>query len=227
MTVGLTLLLVLDAPAVRAVVAHEVAHARLQHTTGGANLYEFIVAAANLFDHLDPERTIAGRAARILLTSLLAWVEAEFHAIRYRNELEADREAGERTGAHEMARALVLIHHAARGIKELIADPLDKELLGAIRAPTPPLQRIVARLDAIRTYEATGEDEPRQEDAPKDYHPPLRERLANLGFAAIPEVERPRTPAAESLLSAAALEKLLREFNEKWRRDADAVVGLH
>jgi hypothetical protein len=39
----------------------------------------------------------------MLLQSLLAWVSAEFHAIRYRNELEADQLAGERTGAHDMA----------------------------------------------------------------------------------------------------------------------------
>src|ERR1051325_2166601 len=71
MTVGLSLLLVLDDRAVRAVVAHEVAHARLQHTTGGANLFEFTVAAANLFDHLDPEQTITGRIAHMLLKSLL------------------------------------------------------------------------------------------------------------------------------------------------------------
>jgi len=60
MTVGLSLLLVLDERAARTVVAHEVAHARLQHTTGGANLYEFMVAAANLFDHLDPSAPSPG-----------------------------------------------------------------------------------------------------------------------------------------------------------------------
>jgi Zn-dependent protease with chaperone function len=227
MTVGLPLLLVLDERAVRAVVAHEVAHARLQHTTGGANLYEFMVAAANLFDHLDPERTITGRLARTLLETLLGWVSAEFHAIRYRNELEADHQAGERTGAHDMARALVLVHNAAGGMKDLIFDPLDKELLGAIRAPTPPLQRLRDQLDAVRAYRASDEAEPQAEDEPEDYHPPLRERLANLGFATIPDVELPLRSAAESLLSAPAMQQLLTQFNEKWRRKADEVVGLH
>jgi Zn-dependent protease with chaperone function len=227
MTVGLSLLLVLDERAVRTVVAHEVAHARLQHTTGGANLYEFMVTAANLFDHLDPERTITGRIARMVLESLLAWVSAEFHTIRYRNELEADRQAGEPTGAHDAARALVLVHNAARGMKELIFDPLDKELLGAIRAPTPPLQRLVDRLDAVRAYRASDEPEPQAEDQPKDHHPPLRERLANLGFATIPDVELPRRSAAESVVSAVRLKQLLMEFNEKWRRSADEHVGLH
>jgi Zn-dependent protease with chaperone function len=230
MTVGLPLLLVLDDRAVRAVIAHEVAHARLQHTTGGANLYEFTVAAANLFDHLDPERTITGRLAHMLLKSLLAWVWAEFHTIRYRNELAADGEAGERTGTHEMARALVLLHHATWGLKELIGDPLGKELLGAIRAPKPPLQRIVDQLDAIRTYRTADEGEPHapeEPDAEKDYHPPLRERLANLGFASIPDVEPPRASAAESILAAPALTQRLTKFNDDWRRNVDARIGLH
>jgi Zn-dependent protease with chaperone function len=229
MTVGLPLLLVLDDRAVRAVVAHEVAHARLQHTTGGANLHEFTVAAANLFDHLDPERTITGRIAHMLLGSLLAWVWAEFHAIRYRNELAADREAGERTGAHEMARALVLLHHAGWALKEFVADPLDKELLGAIRAPTPPLQRVVDQIDAIRAHRTADEGEPQEPeepDAEKDYHPPLRARLANLGLAAIPDIELPRTSAAETLLAAPASKRLLTEFNDTWRRNVDARIGL-
>jgi Zn-dependent protease with chaperone function len=228
MTVGLPLLLLLDERAIRAVVAHEVAHARLQHTTGGTNLHEFMVAAANLFDHLDAERTITGRIAHALLSSLLAWVSAEFHAIRYRNELEADRQAGERTGAHEMARALVLVHNAGWGMKELIFDPLDKELLGAIRAPKPPLQRLIDQLDAIRTYRASdGAEPPHEKDEPEDYHPPLRERLANLGFATVPDVELPRASASESLVSAARLQDLLTEFNADWRRKVDRFVGLH
>jgi hypothetical protein len=188
------------------------------------------VAAANLFDHLDPERTITGRIAHMLLKSLLAWVWAEFHAIRYRNELAADGEAGERTGAHEMARALVLSHHATWGLKDLIWDPLEKEILGAIRAPTPPLQRIVDELDAIRTYRTTDEGEPgapEEPDGEKDYHPLLRERLANLGFADIPNVELPRTSAAESLLAASVLKQRLTEFNDRWRRSVDARIGLH
>jgi hypothetical protein len=71
MTFGLPLLMVLDARAVRTIVAHEVAHARLQHTSGATNLQEFMVAAENLFDYADPERSISGRLALLLLQSLL------------------------------------------------------------------------------------------------------------------------------------------------------------
>ena len=228
MTVGLSLLLVLDDRAVRAVVAHEVAHARLQHTTGAANLDEFIQAAANLFEHLDPERTITGRIAYLLLQSLLAWVTAEYRMMSRQNELAADRQAADRTGTHDMARALVLLDGAAAGMKELVMGPLDKELLGAIRAPTPPLQRLVDQLDAIRAHRAVdGAAETKEDEDTEDYHPPLHERLANLGFAAIPQVEMPQMTAAESLLSTAAMKELLAEFNDTWRRNVNAVIAIH
>ena len=105
-------------------------------------------------------------------------------------------------------------------------DPLEKELLGAIRAPTPPLQRVIDRLDAIRAHPADSAQSPERDD-PESHHPPLHERLANLGFAAVPPVEPPQMSAAESLLSAATLKELLTDFNERWRRSADAAIGLH
>lgn len=48
MTVGLPLLIILDERAIRAVIAHEVAHARLQHASGGTNLFDFIAASENV-----------------------------------------------------------------------------------------------------------------------------------------------------------------------------------
>ncbi|HYW61370.1 MAG TPA: M48 family metallopeptidase, partial [Xanthobacteraceae bacterium] len=109
MKVGAALLLALDERAVRAVVAHEVAHARLQHTTGGVNLVEFELAAANLFHYFDPEQTITGRVAHLLLHALLDWVNAARLALSHANELAADRDAAELVGADEIARSLVLI----------------------------------------------------------------------------------------------------------------------
>ncbi|MEI4861647.1 M48 family metalloprotease, partial [Klebsiella pneumoniae] len=75
--------------AVRAVVAHEVGHAELQHTSGGANLYEFILAALNIFEYADPETTITGRISATLLNALLEWLQKEYLILSRRNELEA------------------------------------------------------------------------------------------------------------------------------------------
>jgi hypothetical protein len=81
MTVGLPLLIILDERAIRAVIAHEVAHARLQHASGGANLADFIAASANVLYYADPDRTITGRLAHALLHSLLEWLDEEHRAL--------------------------------------------------------------------------------------------------------------------------------------------------
>jgi hypothetical protein len=48
--------------------------AELQHTSGGANPYEFMLAALNIFEYADPETTITGRISAILLDTLLEWL---------------------------------------------------------------------------------------------------------------------------------------------------------
>ena len=60
MTVGLSLLIILDERAIRSIIAHEVAHARLQHASGGTNLLDFIAASENVLYYADPDRTITG-----------------------------------------------------------------------------------------------------------------------------------------------------------------------
>jgi len=96
MAVGLPLLIILDERAIRAVIAHEVAHARLRHASGGTNLRDFIAASENVLHYADPDRTITGRIAHALLHSLLEWLEKEYRALSRENELGAD--AGGRTG---------------------------------------------------------------------------------------------------------------------------------
>src|SRR5262249_5000724 len=135
MTFGLPLLILLDERAVRAIVAHEVAHARLQHTSGSANLAEFMAAAEDVFEHADPDNTVIGRIAYILLRALLEWLHKEYRALSRQNELAADRDAADWVGRDEMARALVLSEVLSNRVVETILKPLDQELLGAIRAP--------------------------------------------------------------------------------------------
>jgi hypothetical protein len=68
MTVGLPLLIILDEPALRAIIAHEVAHARLRHTSGSINLADFIAASENVLFYANPDWTITGRIARAVLS---------------------------------------------------------------------------------------------------------------------------------------------------------------
>jgi Zn-dependent protease with chaperone function len=228
MTIGLPLLIVLDERAVRAVVAHEVGHAELQHTSGGANLDEFILAALNIFEYADPEMTITGRISAILLNALLEWLQKEYLILSRRNELEADRHAAEYVGRYEAARALVLVEGMSARMNEVVFTPLQKELLGAIRAPAPPLQRIISQLETIRMpgpIEAAAlaclASEKEDSNAT---HPSLRQRLANVGFTEVPKVDAPQTSAADALLSDQAFKDLVTRLDSQWtRRTAESV----
>jgi Zn-dependent protease with chaperone function len=231
MTIGLPLLIVLDERAVRAVVAHEVGHAELQHTSGGANLYEFILAALNIFEYADPDATITGRISATLLNALLEWLQKEYLILSRRNELEADRQAGECVGRDEAARALVLFEGLSARMNEVVFTPLQKELLGAIRAPAPPLQRIISEVGTMRMsgpIEAAARAcLASEKDDPNATHPSLRLRLANVGFTEIPKVDAPQTSAADALLSDQAFKDLVTRLDGEWTRRAAESVDIY
>jgi Zn-dependent protease with chaperone function len=229
MTVGLSLLIILDERAIRSVIAHEVAHARLQHASGGTNLLDFIAASENVLYYADPDRTITGRVALVLLHSLLEWLEEEYHALSRENELYADGDAAKQVGRDEMARALVLMEAGSTRLTDLVFTPLEKELLGAIKAPTPPFQRIFNQLGDIRAPEqlaAAAVVGLKHEEDPKSTHPPLAKRLANLGFTDIPPIDKVQTSAIDQLLSREAVRELPQRFDDEWRKTADELVRV-
>ena len=230
MTVGLPLLMILDARAIRAVIAHEVAHACLQHTSGGTNLYEFIAAAENVFHYADPDRTVTGRVAYLLLHALVEWLEKEHRALSRQNELCADGDAAQQVGRDEMARALVLAEGAGARLADLVFAPLDNELRGAIRVPIPPFQRIFNQREDIRAPEPLADaaaDRLTSEQNAEATHPPLGARLASLGFSNIPQIDKVQTSAADALLSPEAGKELAARFDNEWRKTAEELVGLN
>jgi hypothetical protein len=223
MTVGMPLLIVLDERAIRAVIAHEVAHARLRHASGGTNLLDFIGASENVLYYADPDRTITGRVAYVLLHSLLEWLGKEYRALSRENELGADGGAAEQVGRDEMARALVLVEAGGTRLTDLMYSPLQKEMLGAIKAPTPPLQRIFNQLEDIRSPEpltAAAVAGLSREPDPDSTHPSFGHRLAHLGFTDIPPIDKVQTSALDQVLSRAAAKELHARFNDEWRKKA-------
>ena len=83
-------------------------------------------------------------------------------------------------------------------------SPLQKELLGAINAPRPPFERIFKQIGDIRAPEpmaAAAAAGLTREHEPDSTHPPFAKRLANLGYAGIPEIDEVRTSAIDQLLS--------------------------
>ncbi|EJN16224.1 Zn-dependent protease with chaperone function [Bradyrhizobium sp. YR681] len=229
MTVGLPLLIVLDERALRAIIAHEVAHARLRHTSGSINLADFIAASENVLFYADPDRTITGRIARALLHSLLEWLEREYRALSRENELNADLGAAEQVGRAEMARALVLTEACGTRLTDLIYAPLEKEVLGAVNAPRPPLARVFEQLGDIRApgpMSAAAVAGLTREHDPDTTHPPFARRLANLGYADVPDIGEAETSAIERLLSRDAARDIAARFDEDWRKKAQAWVTV-
>jgi Zn-dependent protease with chaperone function len=229
MTVGLPLLIVLDERAIRAVVAHEVAHARLRHTSGCSNLADFIAASENVLFYADPDRTITGRIAQILLNSMTEWIEKEYRALSRENELGADLGAAEQVGRAEAARALVLVEACGTRLTDLVFAPLEKEMLGAIHAPQPPFERMFSQIADIRApgpVAAAAVAGLTREHDPDTTHPPFAKRLANLGYDDIPEVDDVQASAIEQLLSPDAAKDLAKGFDEEWRKKAQAWVSV-
>lgn len=229
MTVGLPMLIVLDEPAVRAVVAHEVAHAQLRHTSGSINLADFIAASENVFLYANPEWTITGRILRVLLHSMLEWLEREYRTLSRENELRADLGSAARVGRAEAARALVLMEACGTRLADLVYSPLQKEVLGAINAPPPPFERVFKQLADIRAPEpmiAAATTSLTREHNPDATHPPFAERLANLGYTEIPEIDEVRTSAIDQLLSWDAAKDIPARFDAEWRKKAQAWVTV-
>jgi hypothetical protein len=229
MTVGLPMLIVLDERAVRAIVAHEVAHAQLRHTSGSINLADFIAASENVLFYANPEWTITGRIVRALLHSMLEWLEKEYRALSRENELHADLGAAEQVGRAEMARALVLTEACGTRLADLVFSPLQKEMLGAINPPRPPFERVFKQLGDIRAPQslaaAAAAGLTREHD-PDATHPPFAKRLANLGYADIPEIDEVQTSAIDQLLSRDAAKDIPARFDEEWRKKAQAWVTV-
>lgn len=228
MTVGLPLLIILDERAIRAIIAHEVAHARLRHASGGTKLLDFIAASENVLYYADPDRTVTGRIARALLHSMLEWLEREYRALSRENELCADQGAADLVGRDEVARALVLVEACGARLTDLVFTPLEKELLGAIKVPPPPFERIFNHLADIRASDpaAAALAGPSCEQDPDSTHPPLEKRLTNLGFTDVPSIDSVAMSSVDQLLSRHTVKELTARFDKEWRKNAQQRVRV-
>jgi hypothetical protein len=120
-----------------------------------------------------------------------------------------------------MARALVLTEAGGARLADLVYTPLEKEMLGAIKAPTAPFQRIFNRLADIRAPEqlaAAAVASLKHEQDSESTHPPLDKRLANLGFTDIPPIDKVQNSAVDQILSPEAVRELPARFDDEWRK---------
>jgi hypothetical protein len=124
----------------------------------------------------------------------------------------------------------VLVEGISARMNEVVFIPLQKELLGAIRTPAPPLERIISRLQTIwmpGPIEAAALACLSEKEDSNGTHPSLRQRLANLGFTEVPKLDVPQTSAAEVLLSDQAFKDLVTRLDSQWTRRAAASVDIY
>jgi len=102
-------------------------------------------------------------------------------------------------------------------------------MLGAIKAPTPPLQRMISLLEEIRAPEqlaAAAIAGLKSEQDPASRHPPFGKRLAHLGFTDIPPIDKVETSAIDQLLSPETASELLTSFDGEWRKKVRDFVSV-
>ena len=219
LTVGLPLLAVTDEEAIGAILAHEDAHVRNKDTNGGLNLVEFEKSFDAVFDYAPPGSSISGSLLYAALGGMSEAFEHENIRLSRQAEIAADRHASASSHAAEAARALLLVAAAGVLFKQQVYEPLDKELKGAMRAPRPPLDRllekadILSSADRLQEYAQAGWQLP---DDEKSSHPSWSDRLAALGFASLPELRPITRSAISTLVTKSTVSEHIARFNTEW-----------
>jgi Zn-dependent protease with chaperone function len=229
LVVGLGMLVILDRPAVEAVLEHEFAHAELKHSHGLTRLNEFTGTYERFEGTLEYELPWVAIVLELGFNALNDWLRSEFLRRSKQYEFEADRQSADRVGPHTEARSQMLAEGGGHLAEKMIYEPLEKELRGALRAPRPPLARMI---DMRETLVEPGNvrravDEVLAEDPdPDSTHPPLKERLASVGADPGMAIAPAGPPALESMLPEATRLRLIAEFDRNWVSMVDEYVGI-
>lgn len=218
--VGLPLLTLLDIRALKAVLAHELAHFRHKDTNGSLKLTELEMSFNAIFDYAPPGTTLSGSVLYWALGPLARAFEKEELRLSRVAELEADRLSATLGDQHETARALILIVAGTELVKERVFIPLQREMLGAISAPRTPMTRILEVAPDMRSAETLQAllppRAPEDDDDSAMTHPHWRKRLASLGFEEPPAVDPPLSFAVEEMLDAEFLAEKRTALDALW-----------
>jgi Zn-dependent protease with chaperone function len=218
--VGLPLMAAIDLSAFRSVLGHEFAHMRFKDTDGALNLHEFEMVFQTVFQYANPNSTVMGAALWGTLEPLSRSIGKEEIWRSKQAELRADSFSA-KTGNSELStRALLLIGAASEFVTERVFEPLEKELLGAMIAPSPPLSRILAVLPQLREAKVLNkytEIALLREEEPDATHPSISQRLAALSTIDDFKVEPISGACALDILldSSFVIEKVA-QFDREW-----------
>ncbi|MFT3914513.1 MAG: M48 family metallopeptidase [Anaeromyxobacteraceae bacterium] len=218
LALGWPLLAALGPEALRAVLAHELAHVAGGHGESAAWVHRLRQTFDVLGPELEARRGPVARALRRLLASYRPWFSAASLALARAGEREADREAARIAGASATADALL----GTRLAEHALARHLQPRLRAALAASAAPPER---HLEEVPEALALGMTGPVAELAllvalderarPGETHASLADRLLALGEA--PRVpDAPPRSAAEVLLGEAG-PRIRLELERRWR----------
>lgn len=194
LVLGRPLLALMDAPALAAVVAHELGHFSRRHGRLGHWLYRTRLAWVDYADAAaDPDLSAWERAGVAFAERFVPWFARASFAHARRNEFEADALAAQACGAPAFARALRQVEAIGshwRACHEVLADELQRQ---HAEPPADWLARLADRLRVAATGPLAAELA--DDDDPHATHPPTAARLQALGVAADAALSWPRPEA--------------------------------
>ena len=209
---------------------HEFAHAELKHSFGLTRIHEFLMTYYAFDGYVAEDMpSVVDLIFDMVFTSFAGWLEKEYWRQSKNNELQADRQSANRVGVKIGARAQILLEGSTHNAKTMILDPLEKELLGALVAPTPPLDRILekrAELTSLGNIEKALRDVLLEDPDPDATHPSFEERLASIEAKPDMAIVPVGPPAFQTMLPEETRERLLRDLNNEWIKAVDDHVRL-
>ncbi len=217
--VGLGLLVSLDRPAVEAILEHEFAHAELKHSGGLTRLNEFFLTYRTYEEFVDYQLPWVSIMLAGAFHGLDRWLQPEILARSWKCEFEADKQSADRVGVEAQATALILTMASSELADVQIYKPIEKELRGALKAPEPPLDRLIRMRNEMITPAnlKIGMDRViAAEVDPMSTHPPLADRLKHIGARPDMAIRQVEAPAYETMLPPDVRTRLLHKFNDEW-----------
>jgi Zn-dependent protease with chaperone function len=221
---GLPLLQAVTEPQLEAILAHEFGHVSGKHTRFGAWVYRTRLTWARLAAQI--EQSSAGAPLRAFVLWFYPRFDAASLAVARSQELQADRDSAEFAGARNAADALIASHLQGRLLGERVWSELARRNASV---PEPP-KELFAETRAVLTGGVAPELAGRwvrhalaELPDPGDTHPPLSERLRQLG-----EGERvpPSGPPASATLLGVSEARLERAMGQWWSQAATGVWQL-
>ena len=224
LVLGLPLLQAVTEPQLEAILAHEFGHVSGKHTRFGAWVYRTRLTWARLAGQI--EDASVGAPLRAFVRWFYPRFDAASLAVARLQELQADRDSAEFAGARNAADALIATHLQGRLLGERVWSELSRRNASV---PEPP-KELFAETRAVLTGGVAPELAARwvrhalaELPDPDDTHPPLSERLRQLGEGE--RVPPPGPPASAALLGVSEA-RLERAMGQWWSRAATGVWQL-